>query len=556
MSHKLKAIAGIAFASYLSGCSSLQIHADAPAQAADTSVLTPPTILYLSTLSEKRSAPRLGEMVAPIIDGRSYIVSPPVEGLSQSEFEHLAKWYLTVGKAANAAYKNHIGRPQPQKLMQGHLPADIISTFDADKEYSEEEISKVIFKVTNDMLQQLDPHSAFFPPISSKNFIDSYQGQFTGLGVYFDAVEKGIIIKNVMTGSPAQKAGLEAGDIISAGNGISFVGSTREAFSDYINAHQDMRLSVIRDGAVLAQDISVSKGVVKTQSVSARILNDEIAHIHISSFTQDTQQEFFSQMEAIKAQFSDKITGLIIDLRGNGGGSVQAMADIADYLTAETDLLTMPTAYPAGMRMMGMIGETDNQITDLPISVIIDHQSASSSELLAGILQDYKRATILGNSHSYGKATTQQLFSFTLPDGTAASAKITNGVALLPKTGSYQGTGIYPDILTPMSQRYRDHMAKNEGHNFEADKENALSISAADGVYRQSYYKCEITSARVLLDVFNMQSQSKISDFDASNDSASLCAIDHLTGKQAYSQTRALAVEQKPAPNLAPVPLS
>lgn len=555
MSHKLKAIAGIAFASYLTGCSSLHSNAESHAQEAAQPVPLP--VLYLNTLGEKISAPNADDMVAPIIKGRSYLVGPPTEGLSQSEFGDIAKWYIAVGKTANLAFQAHIGRPKPHQLTEGHRPIDIISALDIDKDYSEEEISQEVFKSAQDMLQKLDPHSMFFPPAMNENFRDSYKGQFTGLGVQFDTDAQGIIIKKVVDGSPAQKAGLKDGDIMNAGNGLSFEGFTRQEFADYVNRHQELRLTIIRDGAALAQDIAVTKGIIKTPSVSARIFNDEIAHIHIASFTEDTQSEFVAQMEEIKAQFGAKITGLILDLRGNGGGSVQAMADIADYLTAQRELLIMPTASPAGIKMMGMIGEADNQITDLPISVLIDHRSASSSELLAGILQDYKRATILGNSHSFGKATTQQMFSLTLPDGKTAGIKMTNGIALLPKTGSYQGTGIYPDILTPMSQRYKDYMAKNDGHNFESDKENALHVNPADGVIRSASYTCVITNDTPLLNVFNMQSQSTVSDFDASKDSASLCAIDHLTGKERYSQTRAIPTEQKTVPQVAPTtPLS
>jgi carboxyl-terminal processing protease len=551
MTSNLKTIAGFAFASYLTGCSALQGAANADTQPAPApapaTAPAPQPIIYINTDGQKVSGPTETQMVAPLINGRSYLVGPQVEGLSQDEFDTLAKWYITLGRSANAAMHYHVSKPKPQQLMQGRQAADLIAALDPAKAYNEKEISQTIFKAVHEMLQELDPHSDFLPPVASHNFSDAVEGQFTGLGISLEADDNGVKLKSVSPNSPAEQAGLKAGDIVTHSNGTALQGFTPKEFAALIDQDQNFTFNLIRDGKALPDSLSVTKGIVKIDSVSSRVFNGEIAHIHIGMFSQDTHEEFRSHVGALKEQFGDQIKGMIIDVRGNGGGSLDAVGEIIDYLLTEKDLLYTYNAVPRGFNKMALIGEDNNEITGLPISVLIDNRSASAAEILAGVLQDHKRATILGQSSSYGKATAQQLFHTELPDGQTATLKLTSGYIFLPKTGSYQLTGISPDILTPMAARYKEYLTKNTGHNFEADQENALSVPAKKGVIRAASARCEITNDTPVLGVFNMKTQSLLSDFDATEDTASLCAIDLLTGKNGYSltiKTQAIAAPQ------------
>jgi C-terminal peptidase prc len=567
MSYNLKSIAGLAFAGYLSGCTSLSSAAPndtAPPPPHTTTTATAPAaketptapaVIYMDTHRTQVDAPLAGQLVAPIVPDKISLVSAPTEGLSPNEFEALAKSYLTLWQSANSASESHITKPKVASVMNGYLPDDLIKALSPDKEYSAEEISALVFKATDEMIQKLDPYSAFFPPVKNENFHNSVNGLFKGIGIQFSKVAQSITINRVAEGSPAEKAGLKAEDVITHGNGTSFDELTLAEVAGFIDQHQTFNFKINRNGEPLSNEISLSKGLVKADSVRSIVLNGEVARIKIASFTKDTHLEFADHVKKLQEQFGEQLTGIIIDLRGNGGGSLDSVLEIADYLVANEDLLYIKKTKQGGFQQLASIGESNNQITDLPLSVLIDNQSASASEILAGILQDYGRATIMGNNPSFGKATMQSITPMTLPDGRQAGLKLTNGFIMLPKTGTYQLTGIYPDILTPLSQAYKDNLIKYEGRNFEAENKNALKISDNVKAQRSSTFKCERKSdnEQAMLSIFNMQTQTQSTGKFSGGDVTSLCAIDHLTGGNAYSVTTKTP-EQLSSPSPAPTP--
>lgn len=258
------------------------------------------------------------------------------------------------------------------------------------------------------ILSKLDPHSQYIPPSLLDAANDDIAGSFYGIGIEFDVLEDTLHVINVLPGGPASKAGLKNGDkIISAGDSI--LSGVKKSTNDIRNVLKGNRgsaivLNVLRKNKML--DISVQRDIVTVNSVSAAyMLNDSTGFIHLEKFSQNTYREFMIELEKL---VESGMKNLVFDLRGNGGGVMDAAVEIADEFLDADKLIT----YTEGKhtprseyrsRRPGMF-ETGKVV------FLADEGSASASEILIGALQDWDRATVVGR-RTFGKGLVQEQFA-------------------------------------------------------------------------------------------------------------------------------------------------
>lgn len=277
------------------------------------------------------------------------------------------------------------------------------------------QLDSINIAVLQSMLQELDPHSIYISKEDLQNINEGMEGSFFGLGVMYEIIDDTPHIVKILPNGPAQKAGLQVGDkILKANDSIVFTG--KMVNEDFVRKNMrgpegtNIKLNFLRDG--VAKQLYVKRGMIPIPSIDASyLIAPKTGYISINKFADRTYEEFMDALEPLTKQGINK---LILDLRGNGGGYMHAATAIADEFL-EDDKLIVYT--------QGNNSKRENFTCKKPglfekgeLIVLIDETSASASEVLAGALQDWDRATILGR-RSFGKGLVQQQFN--LSDGGA-----------------------------------------------------------------------------------------------------------------------------------------
>lgn len=288
-----------------------------------------------------------------------------------------------------------------------------------------------------------DPYTVFFPPAEAKIFADTISGSFGGVGMEIDVKDKLLVVVTPLKGTPAEAAGIRAGDHIAAIDGKPTDGLTTEKAVSLIRGPvgTTVAFTLVRDGNLL--DISVTRDTIQVPETKDGL--DETSGVYsiaLYEFTSNSADLFRQAFERFKASGSKK---LVVDLRGNPGGYLDAAVDIAShFLGSGTTIVTEDFG-----------GREENQVhtslgyNDLPagtkVVVLIDGGSASASEIFAGALQDTKKATLIGTK-SFGKGSVQ-----TLIDLDGGSLKVTVARWITPAGHWLMGNGVTPDISVPFT---------------------------------------------------------------------------------------------------------
>ncbi len=282
-----------------------------------------------------------------------------------------------------------------------------------------------------------DPHTAFLEPKIAKEFAIETTGNFVGVGARLSADPLGAKVVSVFEGSPAEKAGLKPADVITGVDGKSVAGMELDKIVSRIRGEPKttVTLTVIRGSADKPITIKAVRAPIVAPSVEGRMLGDTgVAYMEITNFAEPTAEQFDRVWEKLSRQGP---VGLVIDVRGNPGGLLQSAVDVLSRFVENKVVVKMKmrgekeeTAKTASGRLAGI---------DVPIAVLVNEDSASAAEIFAGVLRDYRLATLVGE-HTYGKASVQNVFQ--LIDG--ANAKITIARYYLP-SGEYIGRKVDED---------------------------------------------------------------------------------------------------------------
>lgn len=294
------------------------------------------------------------------------------------------------------------------------------------------------------LLADIDPHSSYLSGRQARDFEDLSEGGYAGIGIESDERDpKRIRVVAPFDGTPAQRAGLRAGDFITAINGRPVDNENPQASPERLRGEPGsaVRLTVQRPGVDKPFELRVVREVIRLQSVRARWLAPGYAYVRISAFQGDTGLEFRRQWRQLQQEAPGQaLKGLVLDLRSNPGGLVEAAVEVADDFLGEVPLLSTKGRNP--LTNASYSGKPGELFAGAPVAVLIDAGSASASEILAGALQDHRRATLIG-SRSFGKGSVQSVIR--LDNGDAF--KLTTARYYTPSGRSIQAEGIVPDVL-------------------------------------------------------------------------------------------------------------
>jgi carboxyl-terminal processing protease len=262
---------------------------------------------------------------------------------------------------------------------------------------------------TNEMLSHLDPHSIYISPNELERINNQLEGHFTGIGIMYNVIEDTVNIMQLIKEGPAQKAGIEVGDkILFVNDSISLTQKniTEEFIKNKMRGEEEsvVKLTVIREGAI--KKISIKRASIALPSIDAAYMIDTTTgYIKINKFADRTYEEFMQELEKLQKQ---KMENLVLDLRGNGGGFMHAATAIADEFLEGDKLIVYTQGNKSAKEEIRC--RKEGLFEKGKLIVLINETSASASEVLAGALQDWDRATIVGR-RSFGKGLVQQQYN-------------------------------------------------------------------------------------------------------------------------------------------------
>lgn len=308
------------------------------------------------------------------------------------------------------------------------------------------------------MLSNLDPHSDYLLPEDFSDLQEHTTGKFGGLGIEV-GIEKGLIkVVTPIDDTPAEKAGIKSGDFIVSLDGEPVHEMSLNNAIDKMRGEPgtDISLSIRREGEKELLSFTVTRAEIKVASVRGENLGDGIGYLRITQFQDKSGPELIQAITLLQTKAKEEeqqINGLILDLRNNPGGVLEAAVEVSDaFLNSGLIVYTEGRIAESDFRYSA----TEETIAeDIPLIVLINGGSASASEIVAGALQDHKRAVIVG-TQSFGKGSVQSV----LPIGGDKAIKLTTARYFTPKGRSIQAQGIHPDVfveqseVTPYEQSY------------------------------------------------------------------------------------------------------
>lgn len=365
---------------------------------------------------------------------------------------------LTLSLGVSADEISAPDSPTPRDLHK-ELPLQDLRTFTEIFErirssYVEEVDDHTLFNnAIQGMLSSLDPHSAYLREEDFSELQESTSGKFGGLGIEV-GMENGLVrVITPIDDTPAQRAGIRSGDLIISLDGEAVMGMTLGDAIERMRGEPGtiIKIEVRREGVADILSFALKRAEIKVASVRTQKLSGDIGYIRITQFQEKTGKELNKALQAWKD--NDAVYGVILDLRNNPGGVLQAAVEVVDSFVSEGLIVYTKGRNP--MSDMSYSAHDDTVSEDVPLVVLINGGSASASEIVAGALQDHKRAVIVG-TRSFGKGSVQTV----LPVTETSAVKLTTARYFTPDGRSIQAQGITPDIVieqsevTPREQKY------------------------------------------------------------------------------------------------------
>jgi len=333
--------------------------------------------------------------------------------------------------------------PDPEEQLPLDDLRKFTEVFSRIKAAYVEEVSdrKLLESAIKGMLSDLDPHSTYLAPKDYEQLEESTSGEFGGLGIEV-GMENGFVkVIAPIDDTPAHKAGVLAGDLIIKLDEKPVKGMSLEEAVKLMRGKPGtvLTLTIMREGESAPIEIDVTRDVIKVTSVKSRMIENGYGYVRITQFQAETGRQFRQALSKLEEEHGGDLDGLIIDVRNNPGGVLQAAVETADALLDEGLIVyTEGRIQSSRLRFSAKAGDL---MEGTPIVVLINGGSASASEILAGALQDHGRAVIMGTK-SFGKGSVQTV----IPLDETHAIKMTTARYYTPEGRSIQATGIKPDI--------------------------------------------------------------------------------------------------------------
>ena len=344
-------------------------------------------------------------------------------------------------------------------------------------QYVEELTDKeLVEKALNGMLQALDPHSSFMNEEVYKEMQVDTAGAFGGLGIEITTDKSFIKVVSPIDDTPAQKAGVQAGDYITHLDGVSVIDMTLKEAIDIMRGEvgASITLTIVR-GTENPFDIEIERDIIKVQSVKHRLI-DDIGVLRISTFNEQTTPGLKKIIEELESSDNPPI-GYVLDLRNNPGGLLTESISVSDVFLEQGEIVSIRGREKKDVKVYS--AKKGDLINKKPLIVLINEGSASASEIVAGALQDHDRAVIMGIK-SFGKGSVQTIVPID-----SGAIRLTIAKYYTPSGDSIQAVGIEPDIIVPRAELniIDDYFTFRE-----SDYKDALENETNEGVEEEEDY--------------------------------------------------------------------
>jgi carboxyl-terminal processing protease len=350
------------------------------------------------------------------------------------------------------------------KTKSSTLPIDELRTFaevfgKIKSDYVEPiEDKKLLNEALNGMLSGLDPHSTYLDLDHFKDLQQGTTGDFGGLGIEVGMEDGYVLVVTPIEDTPAYKAGLKSGDLIMKLDSTAVKGLSLNEAVKLMRGKpgSSIILKVLRKGLDSPFDIKVTRAQIKTKSVKAKLVEPNYAYIRLTQFQERTGEDLAIALKKLRTENKFAFNGIILDMRNNPGGLLNVSVAVSAAFLKEGDLVVYTEGRAPDSKMNlttspenfirskedNFLKDLPADIKDTPMVVLINNGSASASEIVAGALQDHKRALIVG-TRSFGKGSVQSI----LPMANGTAIKLTTARYFTPNGRSIQGKGIEPDVI-------------------------------------------------------------------------------------------------------------
>lgn len=338
------------------------------------------------------------------------------------------------------------------------------------KSYVEDvETKKLVYGAINGMLSSLDPHSSFMPPDTYKEMKIDTKGAFGGLGIEISIKDGVLTVISPIEDTPAFKAGIKPGDQIL---------KIDDKFTKDLNINDAVKrmrgvkgtkvtLTIMREGFDKPKEFPLVRDIIQVRSVRSRLMDDGYAYVRIAQFQEKTDEDLSKALKTMAEQNKGALKGLVLDMRNDPGGLLDQAVRVSDHFIPEGQMIVYTEGREKDSKMQ-FTAKKGTKEPNYPIVVLINGGSASASEIVAGALQDHKRAIIMG-TQSFGKGSVQTI----IPLSDDSGLRLTTARYYTPKGRSIQAKGITPDIVVERIELPKESAGKKDSlHLREKDLEN------------------------------------------------------------------------------------
>ncbi len=394
--------------------------------------------------------------------------------------------FLTVFIISSQRHSSAEGKGSDFESIE--LFTDVMSII--KKSYVEEvDTKKLVYGAINGMLSSLDPHSSFMPPDTYKEMKIDTKGAFGGLGIEISIKEGVLTVISPIEDTPAFKAGIKAGDMIL---------KIDDKFTKDLNINDAVKrmrgqkgtkvtLTIMRDGFDKPKEFPIVRDIIQVKSVRFHLMDNGYGYVRIAQFQEKTDDDLAKALKTMKDENKSELKGLVLDLRNDPGGLLDQAVKVADHFVPDGEMIVYTEGREKDSKMQ-FTAKKGGKEAAYPIVVVINGGSASASEIVAGALQDHKRAIIMG-TQSFGKGSVQTIIP--LPDD--SGLRLTTARYYTPKGRSIQAKGITPDIVVEAVELPKSSGKKDVLHIREKDLENHFETEerTASGDLKKEEKKAE-----------------------------------------------------------------
>jgi carboxyl-terminal processing protease len=306
--------------------------------------------------------------------------------------------------------------------------------------------TKLVNGAIKGMVSELDPHSSYMPPEEFTAFQSDTEGQFGGIGIEVETRADQLVVLSPIDGSPAERAGIRSGDTVVSVDGKDPGAEPLDRLIKHLRGApgSHVKVGIRRNGVADVLSFDLVREIIRVASVSSKLLDQRVAYVRIRQFQERTHDELLEAAAKLRARAQGPLAGIVLDLRSDPGGLVDQAADVADEFL---DGGVIYTTRHRGEVVEEVKARAGGAFVSEPCVVLVNQYTASASELVAGALQDQKRATVIGEP-TFGKGSVQAILS--LPGG--AGMRLTISRYYTPSGHAIQADGVHPDVAVELKR--------------------------------------------------------------------------------------------------------